>query len=449
MALGWRMLKDGQYRVDMPVLSSEEEAIVSRIAARFKEHIRISEFKDEKEIRQMLQDILAAIAGEDGIAMDQHQRRYIVDSAFRHIYGLAFFDEILKDGNIEEIAVIGLGKPVYVFEAGKGWKTVNAEITDEHALMDIINKMAKGVGRRITLQHPRLDAALPDGSRLHASIPPVSAGELTVRKFRPSPLSPKQLSANRTGNTDMFALLSMFMQSDSSVIVSGNTAGGKTTTLNSLFTFIPMNERILITEETPEISIPHVHQVRLVASRDMGITLMDLIYDSLRMRPDRMIVGEARSREEVEALVDVLLGGQARGVYATFHAQSCGEALKRLMSMGVQKQDLNSIDLIAVQRRMMLYDSKKREARETRRITEISLVEGSEPVPLVLYDMEKDLWKTANMAKAIAVLSEKLGMGKAETEKELEARKKIISDAPGDFLAFFGRMQERLYGYKK
>jgi Flp pilus assembly CpaF family ATPase len=449
MALGWRILKQGNYKVAMPMLSSDEEEFVAGMASRFKEYIRISEFRGEAEIREMLHNILVNMAKENGVSLDKGQQKYLVEAAFRHIYGLAFFDELLKDPEIEEIAVIGLCKPVYVFVAGKGWKTVNAEIVDEHSLMEIINKMAKGIGRRITLQHPRLDASLHDGSRLHASISPVSAGEMTIRKFRTRPLSPKQLVGNRTGSAQIFSLLSMFMQSDSSIIVSGNTAGGKTTTLNSLFTFIPKNERVLITEETPEISIPHEHQIRMVANKDMGISLMDLIYDSLRMRPDRIIVGEVRNREEVNALVDVLLGGQARGVYATFHAQSSQEALNRLASMGVQHMDLSSIDLILVQRRMMAYDRKRRQTLEVRKISEMSLVDDGKPVPLAKYDMQNDSWKYANNGKALSLLAERMGFSESEARKEAALRERLLSRAPDDFMGFYGAVQKELYGDAK
>ena len=139
-------------------------------------------------------------------------------------------------------------------------------------------------------------------------------------------------------------------------MISGNTASGKTTTLNALFSFVPANERVLIAEETPEIMIPHAHQMRLVASREMGIGLKDLVYDTLRMRPDRMIVGEVRSREEAGALFDVLLAGQARGCYATFHAQSAEEARSRFRHLGVNPEDLSSLDCIVVQRRMLRYE---------------------------------------------------------------------------------------------
>jgi Flp pilus assembly CpaF family ATPase len=443
--LGWRILKQGEYKVNMPLLSIEEEEIICEMSNRFKEIIRINELKTEAEAMATLQSILDEIGKENKIGFDKEQKRYLADTALKHIYGLIFFDELLKDQDIEEIAVIGINEPIYIFMPKKGWKTVNAEITEENELMEIINKMAKGLGRRITLQHPRLDTSLPDGSRLHASISPISKGEMTIRKFKSNPLSPKHLISFRTGNSETMAILSMLMQSDSSVIIAGNTAGGKTTTLNSLFTFVPKNERILITEETPEISIPHKHQIRMIANKDMEISLMDLIYDSLRMRPDRIIVGEVRNREETNALVDVLLGGQARGIYATFHAQSSQEALNRLLSMGIEQINLSSIDAILVQRRMLIYDKKKRTNTEVRKISELCIIENGKNVPIVRYDISNDSWKTGNLEKVIEILESKLGISEKEIEQELDERQERIEKAPLEFEAFYKSMQEWLY----
>ncbi|MCX6773435.1 MAG: ATPase, T2SS/T4P/T4SS family [Candidatus Micrarchaeota archaeon] len=443
--LGWRILKQGEYKVDMPLLSIEEEEIICEMSNRFKEIIRISELKTEAEAMQTLQNILDEIGRESKVSFDKEQKRYLADTALKHIYGLIFFDELLKDQDIEEIAVIGINEPIYIFMPKKGWKTVNAEITEENELIEIINKMAKGLGRRITLQHPRLDTSLPDGSRLHASISPISKGEMTIRKFKSSPLSPRHLIGFRTGNAETMAIMSMLMQSDSSVIIAGNTAGGKTTTLNSLFSFVPKNERILITEETPEISIPHKHQIRMVANKDMGISLMDLIYDSLRMRPDRIIVGEVRNREETNALVDVLLGGQARGIYATFHAQSSQEALNRLLSMGIEQINLSSIDAILVQRRMLIYDKRKRTNTEVRKISELSIIENGSNIPIVRYDISNDNWKISNLEKAIEALESKLGISNKEIKQELDERKERIEKAPMEFGAFYNSMQEWLY----
>jgi Flp pilus assembly CpaF family ATPase len=202
---------------------------------------------------------------------------------------------------------------------------------------------------------------------------------------------------------------------------------------------VPSDERVVIAEETPEINIPHSHQLRLVANREMSVSLKDLVYDSLRMRPDRMIVGEVRCKDEAEALLDVLLAGQARGSYATFHAQSAGEALARMRSFGIDEMDLKSLDCIIVQRRMLLYDPKKRKSREVRRVVEIAEFDGE----------LKPLYRNGKLSKESALIeraAEGFGLSMKEMEKELQRRKRLISKAEPGYQEFYETIQQQLFG---
>ena len=445
MNLGWEILKEGEYKIKLPILSEEEKALVIELEKRFRELSRLKEFNKEN-VKSTLKEVLRRICEEENIYLEKEQERYIVEFSYHHIYGLAFIDFLLEDESIEEIAVIGMNKPAYVYIKNKGWLSVNAMFTDEFYFMDIINKMAKTIGRRITLQKPKLDAILPDSSRLHATITPISQGELTIRKFRKKPFSPLEIIKLSTSSPEIMALTSLFMQTDTSLLVAGNTASGKTTTLNALFSFIPNNERILITEETPEINIPHPHQVRLLANQELGISLMDLLYDSLRMRPDRIIVGEIRNKEEALALLDVLLGGQARGAYGTFHAQSSREALQRLRSFGIEEMDLNSIDLILVQRRIGLYNIKEKRIVEVRKIVELSLVENSKAIPLFKFDPVKKTWKQGELKKAFSHLSKLYGVGEEKIKELYKRRVKEILSFPVEFVEFYKTIQKAWFG---
>ncbi|MFH0737397.1 MAG: ATPase, T2SS/T4P/T4SS family [Candidatus Micrarchaeota archaeon] len=439
--LGWRILAEGEYKLDMPELTGEEKQLVLLAQDRFREAARSHASADKEEMRGLVDGLLASAAHESGLYLERSQQAYLAEIAFMHICGFAFIERLLEDPAIEEISVIGPGKPVYVYLRKQGWRSVNACFDDERSIGEMINRMSRALGRHITMQNPRLDAMLPDGSRLHASLPPVSHGEITIRRFREKPFSPRELAENGTISPDAMALLSVLMQCDFSILIAGNTASGKTTTMNALFSFIPWNERVIITEETPEINVPHQHQMRLVANRDMGISLKDLVYDSLRMRPDRMVVGEVRNREETEALFDVLLAGQARGSYATFHAQSADEALSRLRSFGVREDDLSSVDCIIVQRRMLLYDAKTRSAREARRVVEIMETEGRTP----LYkDGGGGIAKKGMLLERAA---EGFGMSAKEMESELAKRKKAIMRAGPDYASFFSSVQKEFYGF--
>ena len=436
--LGWRILKQADYSVELPTLSEDEERLITATEERFKEATRSRNARGREESETLIEEILVKTAEEKSVYLDLDQREYLCRVATMHIYGFAFMEPLIEDPEIEEISVIGPLKPVYVYLRKKGWKRVNACFEDEKAITDMINRMARNVGRHITMQNPRLDAMLPDGSRLHGSLPPISQGEITIRKFRDRPYSPRELAENKTVSIDALALLSVLMQCDSSIVIAGNTASGKTTTLNALFSFVPGNERVVITEETPEINIPHNHQLRLVANRDMEISLKELVYDSLRMRPDRMIVGEVRNKEEVEALFDVLLAGQARGSYATLHARSVDEALSRLRSFGIRDMDLESMDCIVVQRRMLLYDPRKRKNMEIRRVVEIAELDNG---PRFLYRNGK-----IRQGKLIEKAAQSFGLSKKEMVAELRKRKRLISRANSDYLDFYKEVQNKLYG---
>lgn len=434
--LGWRILGTGDYRLDLAPLSADEESLIALAEERF----RVAARDPQEDSGKLVSRVLASSAADSGIYLSRSQEEALGRIAHMHIYGFGFMESLLSDPEIEEISVIGPLKPVFVYIRKKGWMRVNAAFDDERSILEMANKMASRLGRRITMQNPRLDAVLPDGSRLHASLPPVSLGEITIRKFREKPFSPAELASGGTVDARALAFLSVLMQSDSSVLIAGNTASGKTTTLNALFSFVPANERVIITEETPEIMIPHAQQMRLVANRDMGIALKDLVYDTLRMRPDRMIVGEVRGREETEALFDVLLAGQARGCYATFHAQSAQEALSRLRAFGVAPDDLSSIDCIVVQRRMLTYDPQRRTGAEVRRVVEIAEVDGHEA--RVIYRHGGSILKGSLHERA----AEAFGLDGRGMSAEIESRARLIRREGPGYAEFFSAVQKKLYG---
>ena len=441
--LGWKILTEGEYELKLPRLSEEEEQVISLVEERFKEEARKTEFSSESDVSSLLKQLLMEHSQAEGIMLDHDQLEYLSEMARLHIYGFAFLDPILKDSQVEEISIIGVNKPAYVFIRKEGWKSVNAMFTDERAIMDVVNKMAKHLGRRITLQKPKLNTILEDGSRLHATLPPLSDGEITLRKFSESPFSPSDLIALKTMPARALAMLSFIMQADMSLIVSGNTASGKTTTLNMLFSFIPKNERVVLVEESPEIRIPHAQQVRLVANEEMGVSLKDLVYDSLRMRPDRFVVGEVRNKAETEALFDSLLGGQARGCYATFHAQSVPETFRRFSFFGVSNLDFNSVNAVLVQRRMLRYDPKKKKNTEMRRMTELSF--GPNHITLFKYNPKKDSWEEGNTDEFREAICASLGLSQKEFETQLAAREKFIKKEM-NFEDFFDSFQDKFYG---
>ncbi len=425
-SLGW---KSGNWKADyqlrLPRLSEEETGLVLEIAEEFRRETQKRDVKGEDDAKQLIRKLLASVCEEQGIELEEDQESYMVQAAYFQTFGLGFLEGLMSDQSLEEIALIGLERPVFVFVRGVGWKKTDVCIDSQDYFVSLVNRIGRNLGRRLTSQQPRLNAVLEDGSRLHASMPPISACELTIRRFGREPFSPFSLLASGTYDAKTMALLSLAVQADLSVIFAGNTASGKTSSLNAMLSFVPSSERMLLIEETPELSLPHPHQIRLLPFPEAGIGMVELVRDSLRMRPDRVVIGEVRTAEEARAFAESALSGQAKGCYATFHAQSARDALLRMRMMGCLEADLEGMDLFVVQRRVSAYDSKKRRLSEKRKVTEIAVSNPQDVLrPLPVYD-----GKSVHAA-ALSVLMEKICEGaelsRAALKGELAAREKFL-----------------------
>jgi hypothetical protein len=179
----------------------------------------------------------------------------------------------------------------------------------------------------------------------------------------------------------------------------------------------------------------------------MGISLKDLMYDTLRMRPDRMVVGEVRNKTEFEALFDVLLAGQARGSYATLHSQGAMEAVQRMKSFGIDEMDIESIDCIVIQRRMLVYDAKRRKNTEVRKMTEIAEIDHGLRT-LFSFDRKNNRLKATGKGRLLSRIASDFNMSYREIQHELDMRTRLLSSLSNDFMEFFNSFQERMYGVK-
>lgn len=434
-SLGWGVLAGGcDRKTGFVRLSEEEESLVAAVCEEYSECSKSDGAQnDGEDTKDSISNMLDSICEEEGIEVDDDQRKYLLRYCIANSEGTMFLGPLLSDDEIEEIAVIGLGLPAYVYVRKSGWKKTDGVLNSSESFIHLVNVLGRSLGRRITLQSPRINAVLSSGFRLHASMPPISNHELTIRRFRSNPFTPSELCSMGTLSYEAAALLWLAMQSDASILVCGNTASGKTSTLNALFSFVPTHERVLITEETPEIRIPHPHQVRLLSNEELGIGMEQLVADSLRMRPDRVIVGEVRTKEEAHALSQTLLSGQARGSYATFHAQSAQEALARLRAFGVLEDDLLSLSLILVQRRISKYS--KGVHKEIRRVTEICEIPKSGSLSLrtlFSYDHAHDaLARRAQPMFVSESICQTFGLSENSLKKELAARAKFLQKISG------------------
>ncbi|MFH0955216.1 MAG: ATPase, T2SS/T4P/T4SS family [Candidatus Micrarchaeota archaeon] len=424
-------LKSGERKYfvkGFPSLSVSEALAVSSVLSEFQS-------SQDKKSGKTIEFFLDEYCLKNNLELEQDQAKYLLAVVEKLAFGLGPLDELLKNDDIEEIGIVGLHSPVRVFEKGFGWLSTNLFFENEKTVKNLANKMARPLGRRLSMQTPRINAVLSDGSRLHAAIEPVSFSGpvVTIRKFRQKPFTPLDLALHQTITLEALAFLWLVLETDCSVLVCGNTGSGKTTTLNALFGFVPQNERIVIVEETPEMRVPHVHQVRLSASEELGVSMQSLILDSLRMRPDRVVIGEIRSAIEVKAFVDTLLAGQGKGSFGTFHSQSAGEAVTRMRTMGVDEMDLASIGLIVVQRRWTVRqsDGGRREVRKVTEISEVELDNGALKLNLLFgYDFAQNKLVRENQSKTLEKkIMQSFGFGSVELAGEQARRMDWLSKA--------------------
>ena len=280
----------------------------------------------------------------------------------RDIIGYGKIDSLIQDDELEEIMIIGVGKPLFVYHRKYGMMKTNIRFNEEQELLDLIDSMSREINRRIDQESPILDGRLKDGSRINATIPPVSADgpSLTIRKFKKDPLTVIDLINSKTISLELAAFFWLCFDGlgvkSANAIISGGTSSGKTTTLNALSAFIPPKERIITIEDTLELQIPHEHVIRMETRPANGenkgeLTLNDLVKNSLRQRPDRIIVGEVRGEEAITLFTALNTGHSGFG---TLHSNSARETITRLTTkpMSVPKIMIQAIDFIIMQNRI-------------------------------------------------------------------------------------------------
>ena len=355
----------------------------------------------------------------------------------RDIIGYGKIDSLIQDDELEEIMIIGINKPVYVYHRKHGMMKTNIRYDDEQELTDLIDSMARQINRRIDKESPILDGRLRDGSRINATIPPVSADgpSLTIRKFKKDPLTIIDLINSKTLSLELAAFLWLCFDGlgvrSANAIISGGTSSGKTTTLNALASFINPKERIITIEDTLELQIPHEHVIRMETRpsnvENKGeLTMNDLVKNSLRQRPDRIIVGEVRAEEAITLFTALNTGHSGFG---TLHSNSARETITRLTTnpMSVPKIMIQAIDFIIMQKRIYTPSGVS-----YRRISEVAEVVGSEEGVIQLnkifeWNPETDSIENVSISsKTLTQIANLSGKSLYEINKEIENRELLL-----------------------
>ncbi|MEM4598818.1 MAG: CpaF family protein [Candidatus Diapherotrites archaeon] len=385
--------------------------------------------------KQRIRDI---IESSPEINIPKGRIDFYTDAIVREMVGYGLIDELLKDDRLEEIMAIGIKKPVYVFHRDYEMMKTNIEFFSESELVDLINKIAREVGRRVDFSNPLLDARLPDGSRVNATIPPASLSgpTLTIRKFREDPFTIVDLLNFKTVGFDLAAFLWLAVEGlgtrPANILIAGGTGSGKTTLLNVLASFVPSTERIISIEDTAELNLPLEHWIRFEARppglEGRGELTMDILTkNSLRMRPDRIIVGEIRHQEAFTLFTAMNTGHD--GSMGTVHANSSQETLIRVTSppMSVPQVMLSGLNFIIIEHR--LHDKRKGTIRRVTELSEVSgILEGKpQTEALFQWDAAKDeIVRTEVPCEYLKELSRLSGMTVQQIEKEIARRKSFL-----------------------
>jgi pilus assembly protein CpaF len=331
------------------------------------------------EVSRMVEDLLIA----EGVALSIIERDRLVNEVHHELFGLGPLEPLLADPTISDILVNSYAN-IFIERRGKLEKTAISFKDDEH-LMRVIERIVSTVGRRIDEAQPMVDARLTDGSRVNAIIPPlaIDGPVLSIRRFGTDPLKMNALIENGALTKEIAMLFEMCVKARLNIIISGGTGAGKTTLLNALSAYIPTDERIVTIEDSAELQLQQPHVVRL-ETRPPNIegkgevSQRDLVRNALRMRPDRIVIGEVRGGEAIDMLQAMNTGHD--GSLTTIHANSPRDSLGRLETMiqmtGMRLSDRAMRQQVASAVHLVIQVARLTDG--TRRITSISEITGME-----------------------------------------------------------------------
>ena len=344
------------------------------------------------QMRQMIETVFNQVLAEENLLYTRSSRNRLLEWVISDILGYGPLEPLLQDPSITEVMVNG-HKTIYIERHGL-IELTEVTFENEAHLMRIIDRIVSPLGRRIDEASPMVDARLPNGFRVNATINPLSLDGplLTIRKFAQTPFTAQDMIANGTVNAQLVSFLKACVEARINMVISGGTGSGKTTLLNVVSAFIPSNERIITIEDTAELQLKQKHVLRLEkrppnVEGKGEVTIRQLVINALRMRPDRIVVGEVRGGEALDMLQAMNTGHD--GSLTTVHSNSPRDALRRIETMvmmagmelplrAIREQVTSAIDLVVHMER--LRDG-------TRRVIKVSEVQGMEGDSILMQDL--------------------------------------------------------------
>ncbi len=421
------------YEVSISSISKNTEIILEKIRQELITEVNLGmvdiiDIKKTGLIEQRFRGTIDLLIRKHFPDADKKTMSFLTSYLIQKSLGMGNIEILMNDQHLEEIAINNAEDPVWVYHRKHGWLKTNIHIESEEQIKHYSTMIGKKVGRQITVLEPLMDANLSTGDRINSTLSPVSlkGNTITLRKFAAKPWTITDFIRNNTISSEAAALIWLGVQYELSIIISGGTATGKTSMLNVVSNFFPPNQRIISIEDTHEIQLPKfLHWIpmitRLPNPEGRGaITMLDLLVNSLRMRPDRIVVGEIRRKQEAEVLFEAIHTGHS--VYATVHANDTNETITRLTNppIDIPKSMIPAVSMILVQ-----YRNRRTGTRKTFQISEI-LPDSSTNI-LIQFNIKKDKLEKAHESISIMnTLQMFTGMSRKEINKNLKEKEAVL-----------------------
>lgn len=423
------------YKVTITNISPATQVILDKIRDEFVSeiklgHVKYTESQEALSLREKFRKDIGNLLTRYFPNIDERSHKLLTHYIIQQDLGLGDIETLLKDNFLEEIVLNSSKDPIWVYHKKHGWLRTNIFVESEDMIRHYATMIAKDVSKEVTVLKPLLDAHLMTGDRVNATLQPISdfGNTITIRRFRRKPWSITDLLTSKTLNFEVAATIWQAVQFELSTIVSGGTASGKTSMLNAVANFFPPNQRIISIEDTREITLPKsLHWVPLQTREPNpegkgGVTMLDLVVNSLRMRPDRIVVGEIRRKKEAEVLFEAMHTGHS--VYGTLHANNASETISRLTNppINIPKAVLPALSLIIVQNR-----NRRTGMRRTLQVAEI--LESGDANVLIQHDAKNDIFrKIGKSKKFLNTLNLYTGLTAQEIRKDQVDKIKILKD---------------------
>ena len=422
------------YEVSIASISKATEFILERIRLELIKQVSLgvidlTETKKTEAIELKFSETIKTLVAKYFPDQDDQTRGFLSSYLSAKALGLGTIEILMDDKLLEEIVINQATDPVWVYHKKYGWLRTTIFMRDDEQTRHYASLIGRKIGRQITVLEPLLDASLGNGDRVNATLSPIStAGNtMTIRKFSRDPWTITRIVKGKSITAEAAAWIWMAIHYEMSCIIAGGTASGKTSAMNCFANFFPPNQRIISIEDTREIQLPSfLHWVpmntRLPNAEGKGqLSMGDLLINSLRMRPDRIIVGEVRRKMEAETLLEAIHTGHS--VYATFHANNAQEAIERLTNPPI---DVPPIMLPAISLIIVQFRNRRTGNRRTFQIAEIT-PESKQNV-LLQYDAKKDvLVRTGKSSHFFDMLKLYTGYSDKEIADEIKEKELVIN----------------------